>query len=104
MACGFEILPENLVVHESGKMVEFTVGKAKVGDRASVWAQCVTLIRNQRGNPATAANRAAHLYKSITGSFPRNLPSFDTVADVPITRGVRNKHKSNRIAWRLGHA
>lgn len=100
MACGFEILPENLVVHEAGQMVEFKVGKATVGDKASVWAQCVTLIRRQRGNPATAAGRAAHLYKSITGVFPRNLPPYHMVADVPVSRGVSNKHKSNKIAYR----
>ena len=104
MACGFEIVPENLVVHESGKMVEFKVGKAKVGDRASVWAQCVTLMRHERGNPASAPGRAAHLYKSITGSYPRNLPSYNAVADVAVTRGVRNKHTANKIAWRAGHA
>lgn len=100
MCCGFEILPENKVTHEAGVMVEFKVGKASVGDSASVWAQCVSLIRSQAGRIETAPGRAKHLYKSITGEFPRNLPDFHAVADVAVSRGVRNKHKANRIAFR----
>lgn len=100
MSCGFVIVPDNLLAHEAGKMVEFKVGKATVGDKASVWAQCVTLARGERGRPETAPGRAAHLYKSITGSFPRNLPDFKAVADVVVTRGVLNKHKANKIAYR----
>jgi superfamily II DNA or RNA helicase len=101
MSCGFEFIKQNLLEHEAGKMVEFTVGKAKVGDKASVWAQCVTLMRQRGTNrPETAPQRAAHLFKSITGVFPRNLPDFHMVADVPVTRGVRNKHSANLIAYR----
>jgi superfamily II DNA or RNA helicase len=100
MACGFEILPENPAGVVPGQMVEFKVGRAKVGDAASVWDQCVTLIRNTRGRPETAPSRAAHLYKSITGSFPRNLPDFHAVRDVVVSRGVLNKHTANRIAFR----
>jgi superfamily II DNA or RNA helicase len=99
MSCGFEIAKKNLIEHEAGKMVEFTVGKNKVGDKASVWAQCVTLMRTT-GTPATAPQRAAHLYKSITGAFPRSLPDFHTVAAVTVTRGVMNKHTANKIAYR----
>lgn len=36
MSCGFEIVKQNLLEHEAGKMVEFTVGKNKVGDKGSV--------------------------------------------------------------------
>lgn len=100
MCCGFEILPESNVLADAGKMVEFKVGRAKVGDAASVWAQCVTLIRNQRGKPETAPQRAAHLFKSITGSYPRKLPDYHAVRDVIVTKGVLNKHKSNKIAFR----
>jgi hypothetical protein len=100
MCCGFEILPENPVGVVPGEMVEFNVGRAKVGNAASVWAQCVTLMRNQRGRPETAPQRAAHLFKSITGSFPRNLPDFQAVPDVIVSKGVLNKHKSNKIAFR----
>jgi superfamily II DNA or RNA helicase len=99
MSCGFAIVKQNLLEHEAGKMVEFTVGKNKVGDKASVWAQCVTLMRTT-GSPATAPRRAAYLYKSITGAFPRSLPDFHAVAAVTVTRGVVNKYKANTIAYR----
>jgi DNA repair protein RadD len=99
MSCGFEIAKQSLLEHEAGKMVEFKVGKNKVGDEASVWAQCVTLARN-RGKPDTGPQRAAHLFKSITGAFPRDLPDFESVADVVVTRGVINKDKANKIAYR----
>jgi superfamily II DNA or RNA helicase len=100
MACGHERLPTNNIVPEAGEMVEFKIGRATVGDSASVWAQCVTLIRNGVGRPETAPGRAAHLYKSITGIFPRNLPDYHAVPDVAVTRGVRNKHIANKIAFR----
>jgi DNA repair protein RadD len=99
MACGFEIKRECLVQHEAGEMVEFRVGKASVGDKISVWQQAVTLCRAV-GNPITAKGRASHLYKSVTGVFPRNLPDFDSVTDVPISRAMKNKHKANMIAYR----
>lgn len=99
MACGFEIAKQNLLEHEAGKMVEFTVGKANVGDIASVWAQCVSLIRTQ-GKADTAPQRAAHLFKSITGSFPLNLPGYDQAESVAVTQGVMNKQKANQIAYR----
>lgn len=99
MACGHEILRQSLVQHQAGEMFEFRVGKATVGDKLDVWQQAVTLCRH-KGNPSTAPQRAAHLYKSITGVFPRKLPDFDTVPDVVVTRAVQNKLKSNLIAYR----
>lgn len=99
ISCGFEITRENLIEHEAGEMVEFKVGKATVGDKLAVWEQAVTLCRNQ-GKPETAKGRASHLYKSITGVFPRNLPEFDAVPNVPISRAVMNKAKANAIAYR----
>jgi superfamily II DNA or RNA helicase len=99
MSCGFEIVRENLLEHEAGEMVEFKVGKATVGNKLTVWQQTVTLCRNS-GKPETAKGRAAHLFKSITGEFPRNLPEFDDVPNVPISRAVMNKQKANMIAYR----
>lgn len=99
ISCGFEIVRECLMEHEAGEMVEFKVGKATVGDKAAVWAQAVTLCRGQ-GKPETAKGRAAHLYKSITGVFPHNLPDFDSTPNVPISRAVMNKQKANMIAFR----
>jgi superfamily II DNA/RNA helicase len=99
MSCGFEIIKRSLIEHEAGQMVEFHVGKANVGDMVSVWAQCVSLARTQ-GKAETAPQRAAHLFKSITGSFPTNLPDYNQVESVAVTRGVANKQKSNQIAYR----
>lgn len=99
MACGHEIVKQSLIEHEAGEMVEFKIGKATVGDKLTVWEQAVTLCRNS-GKPETAKGRAAHLYKSITGVFPRNLPEFDAVPNVPISRAVMNKQKANLIAYR----
>jgi len=99
VACGFEFKPMNMVEHEAGEMSEFKVGKATVGNKLEVWEQCCTLVRGQ-GKPDTAAGRAAHLYKSITGSFPRLMPAFEATRNVPISRGVLNKQRANYIAYR----
>lgn len=99
VSCGHEVIKPNLIEHEAGEMVEFKVGKATVGDKLTVWEQSVTLCRGQ-GNQASAKGRAAHLFKSITGAFPRNLPDFDVVQNVPISRAVMNKAKANAIAYR----
>lgn len=99
ISCGFEIVRESLIEHEAGEMLEFKVGKANVGDKLTVWQQAVTLCRSS-GNPDTAKNRAAHLYKSITGTFPRNLPEFHAVPDVSVSRAVINKQRANMIAYR----
>jgi superfamily II DNA or RNA helicase len=99
VSCGFEKIKSNLVEHEAGEMVEFKVGKATVGDKLTVWEQCATLCKGQ-GNQSSAKGRAAHLYKSITGVFPRNLPEFDATQNVPISRAVMNKAKANSIAYR----
>lgn len=99
IACGHEAERPSLIVHESGALVEFKVGKATVGDKLKVWEQCVTLCRGQ-GKAETAPGRAAHLYRSITGAFPRGLPNFDQTQNVPVSRGVLNKSRANSIAFR----
>jgi DNA repair protein RadD len=99
MACGHEVIKESLIEHAAGEMIEFKVGKANAGDKLSVWEQSVTLCRGS-GNPQTAKGRASHLFKSITGAFPRSLPEFDAVPNVPVSRAVMNKHKANLIAYR----
>ena len=103
ISCGHEVVLPSLIVHESGEMVEFKIGKATVGDKHDVWAQAVTLCRGQ-GNPDTAKGRAAHLFKSITGAFPRNMPDFDQTPNVVLSRAVSNKSKANSIAFRHGKA
>jgi superfamily II DNA or RNA helicase len=99
VSCGFEHIKPSLVTHEAGEMLEFKVGKATIGDKLAVWEQAVTLCRGQ-GNPDTAKGRAAHLYRSITGVFPRNLPDFDQVPNVVVSRAIINKSRANSIAYR----
>lgn len=99
VSCGFERVKENLIAHESGEMVEFKVGKAVIGDVHDVWAQSVTLCRGQ-GRPETAPGRAAHLFRSVTGGFPRGLPKFEDTPNVTVSRAILNKHRSNLIAFR----
>lgn len=99
VACGYERVRQNLVEHQEGEMFEFKVGKATVGDKLDVWQQAVTLCREQ-GKPETAPGRAAWLYKSVVGVFPRNLPPFESTPDVHVSAAMRNKLRSNRIAYR----
>ena len=99
VACGFEFVRPSLIEHEAGEMVEFKVGKATIGEKLDVWEQAVCLCRTT-GNPSTVNGRAAHLYKSITGVFPRNLPEYHLVRDVPVSRAMINKQRSNSIAFR----
>ncbi len=103
VSCGYERVKQNLVEHQAGEMIEFSVGKAKIGDKLAVWSQCVTLCRGQ-GKPETAPGRAAHLYKSITGVFPRGMPDFDQTPNVTVSRAVINKQRSRQIAYRMGSA
>ncbi|MFZ2125389.1 MAG: DEAD/DEAH box helicase family protein [Candidatus Saccharimonadales bacterium] len=101
VSCGWEHVATSLVEHEAGEMFEFKVGKATVGDKLSVWEQCVTLCKSN-GKIETAKGRAAHLYKSITGVFPRNLPEFDMVQNVALTKAIINKDRANKIAYQMG--
>lgn len=99
VSCGYEPVRSSLIEHEAGEMIEFKVGKANVGDKLTVWEQAVTYCRG-RGNPATAAGRAAHLYRSIVGVFPRGMPTFDETRNVPVSQAVINKARANSIAYR----
>lgn len=99
VSCGWEHVSTSHIEHEAGELTEFMVGKATVGDKLRVWEEAVTYCRGI-GKPETAKGRAAHLYKSITGVFPRNLPEFETTRNVPVSRAVLNKARSNMIAYR----
>lgn len=96
--CGYVHQNRNAVVAVTGEMVEFTVGKLTIGDKSKVWEECVSYCRSV-GKAETAKGRAAHLYKSITGVFPRNLPEFDATRDVTVSRAVVNKSRANQIAY-----
>lgn len=99
VSCGHEHVTPSLVAHEAGEMIEFKVGKATAGDKLSVWEQSATYCRGT-GNPETAKGRAAHLYKSITGVFPRDMPDFEATRNVVVSRAVLNKARANMIAYR----
>lgn len=99
VACGWEHVSAPQIEHQAGELIEFKVGKATVGDKYDVWTQCATFCRGN-GKPETAAGRAAHLYKSITGVFPRNLPDFMETPNVTVSRAVINKARANSIAFR----
>ena len=99
VSCGWEHVSTSHIEHEAGELTEFKVGKATIGDKLRVWEEAVTLCRGQ-GNPDTAKGRASHLYKSITGVFPRGLPEFDVTPNVTVSRAVINKMRSNQIAYR----
>ena len=103
ISCGHELARRSLIAHEAGELVEFKVGKAKIGDKLNVWEQAVTLCR-QQGKPETAPQRAFYLYQSITGTKPLGLPDFDLTRDVPISKGVFNKARANLIAYRHGRS
>lgn len=98
VACGWEHVQTSNVEHVAGEMTEFMVGKATIGDKLRVWEEVVTYCRGV-GRPETAKGRAAHLYKSITGVFPRNLPAFEDTRNVPVSRAVINKARANLIAY-----
>ena len=98
MSCGHEIIRESLVSHEAGAMVEFKGGKSSLHDKVDIWRQAVTLCR-QQGRPETAPQRAAHLYKDIIGTWPRNMSEFHLTPNVVVTRAVVNKHRSRLIAF-----
>lgn len=99
VACGWTRSSQSLITHEAGEMVEFKVGKTSVGDKHRVWAEAVTLCRGF-GKPETADKRAAHLYRSITGVWPRGLPDFAETPNVTVSRAVMNKQRANMIAFR----
>ena len=101
VSCGWEHVAVSHVEHEAGELVEFMVGKATVGDKLRVWEESVTYCVGN-GNPSTASGRAAHLYKSITGVWPRGLPDFALTRHVPISRAILNKARSNGIAFYKG--
>ena len=103
ISCGHEVSRPSLIEHQAGELTEFKIGKATVGDKLNVWQQAVSICR-KRGDPDTAKGRAAYLFKSITGTFPRGLPDFDDIQDVTVTRAIENKVRANSIAYSRARA
>lgn len=99
VACGHRVEKVNLIEHLPGEMQEFTIGKKNVGGKMDVWAQAVTICRYS-GKPETAAQRAAHLYRSVVGVWPRGLPDYHSTQDVAVSQAMKNKQRANMIAYR----
>lgn len=91
--CGHEAkrTPEE-VSHEEGELVKLEK-KPKIGkhDKQQIWSECLGLAAMKNKSNGWAS----HLYKSITGVFPRSLH------DTPRTPGfgVMDKEHSNRIRY-----
>jgi len=99
IACGHESMPAALIEVVPGHMREVVIGKQKLADNhRHLYEQVVSYTRSY-GNPATAKQRAAHLFKEMVGDFP-NAFSYERTHNVPITRAVLNQIKARNIAYR----
>jgi DNA repair protein RadD len=90
--CGHKPERQNEIEHADGDLVKIAK-KPKINkdDKQQVWSECLGLAKQK--NKTTGW--ASHLYKSITGVFPRSLN------DVPRAPSfaVIDKEHSNRIAY-----
>lgn len=99
ISCGYVHVPQTLVSHLPGEMVEFRIGDHTVA-RKGLWEHCVNYCRTW-GNAGTVPGRAAHLYKSIAKTWPpsRRIDARD-VPLAPVPKAVENQAKANLIAWK----
>jgi len=103
VSCGFELVKEALIEVIPGAMREVFIGKTKVADNhRHLYEQVVTHTRSV-GNPDTAKGRAWHLFKHIAGVYPEGF-SYERTHNVPITKGVMNKIREKKIAYRSSQA
>lgn len=99
MSCGFEIQSPAMVEHQAGEAREIMLGKKKLADdMRHLWEQVVTYARAHSA-PDRQKGRASHLFKDMVGRWPPREWDFDATGNVPITRNVLNKIKSNNIAF-----
>lgn len=99
MSCGFEIQSPAMVEHQAGEAREIMLGKKKLADdMRHLWEQVVTYARAHSA-PDRQKGRASHLFKDMVGRWPPREWDFDATGNVPITRNVLNKIKSNSIAF-----
>ncbi len=100
MSCGFEIQKAAAVEAQPGEMTEIALGKSnKRQAKESIWQQVCAYARAHSA-PDKQAGRAAHLYRDITGVWPRGFTAFDVTPPAPITRDVMNFIRSKNIAYR----
>ena len=91
--CGFEAkrTPQEVAIEE-GELVRMTKApKINRDNKQQIWSECLGLAV-QRGK---SSGWASHLYRSITGVWPRSL--MDVARDP--SPGVVGKEHSNRIAY-----
>ena len=97
MSCGFEkakTMEENV----PGRMVEIIIGgKVAAKDNYDLYGQLCHIARNRGYSPGWAY----HKYKEIAGGeFPKSLPRFEQMPDIPPTSAVIGKLKSLEVAFR----
>lgn len=99
MACGFELAVQSLVGHTAGQMQEIVIGKKKLANNElHLYQQHVTYARSH-GNADTQKQRAAHMFKRVTGKWPSRSWNFDNIPNVTITQPVLNKIRADIIAY-----
>ena len=102
MSCGFEIIKSAEIDHVPGHMREVLIGKSKAAENHyHLWQQCCSYVR-AHGKPETQQGRAAHLFKSVVGTWPTRSWSIDKTEGAPVSRAVFNKARANSIAWIKG--
>ncbi len=102
MSCGFEVIKSAEIDHVPGHMREVLIGKSKAAENHyHLWQQCCSYVR-AHGKPETQQGRAAHLFKSVVGTWPTRSWSIDKTEGAPVSRAVFNKARANSIAWIKG--
>jgi len=99
IACGHEAKSASMQEHIAGHMSEVFVGKKKAADDARHLYEQVCTFARSRGNPETAPQRAAHIYRDITGNWPPSSFRFEAMSNVAITQVVMNKIRQKQIAY-----
>jgi len=99
VACGYQKPLEERLIHRAGEMVEFKVGKHTV-EKRDLWIHCLT-YRLRHGKVETAEGSAAHLYKSIAGTWPpRDRPGIGLLPEIgAVNPAVLAKARQRLIAY-----
>lgn len=99
VACGHEPVKLQTIEHQAGVMKEiFLKGRKMAEDRFHLYQQACTYTRS-RGNPDTAPQRAAYIFKDITGEWPSRIWDFNQTPNAPITKNVMGQIKAKNIAF-----
>lgn len=96
MSCGHSITKRSKIEALEGSMRQIKLRFTLDQDR-NIFDQCYTLCLRSKGDINTVKGRTAHLYKSITGEFPKyNDPKIVVVED-----WVVSQQKHTMIKFRL---